>query len=76
MMEKKLDSAKSEFQQARFSDEYDYIIDSNGNRVEYDDPRIVYIEPHPTDIYAKKLVEHYYELCGKANSKTRLNWKT
>ena len=65
MIEENLESPKSSFHKARFSNNYEYIIDSNGNKVEYDDPRIVYVEPHATDPYAKKLVEHFYKINGK-----------
>jgi predicted nucleotide-binding protein (sugar kinase/HSP70/actin superfamily) len=41
---------------AYFSKNYESIIDSNGNEVNYDDPRVVYIYPLPINIYAKKLI--------------------
>ena len=33
---------------ARFSDDFQYIIDSDGNKVELDDPRIVHVNPSKT----------------------------
>ncbi|GAI94888.1 unnamed protein product, partial [marine sediment metagenome] len=47
--------------QARFSKDRSFIIDSDGNRVEYDDPRIVVVEPSSRNFYGKKLVEHFYK---------------
>ena len=58
-------SSKTGFQQARFADNYEYIIDSQGKRVEFNDPRIVYIEPNATNNYAKRLTENFYKTRGR-----------
>ena len=68
IIEKKLelrDASMSEFQQARFADNYENIIDSKGKIVEFHDPRIVYIEPHPINHYARRLTENFYKSRGK-----------
>ena len=53
------------FKQAKFSDNYEYIIDSNGERVEFNDSRIVYIEPAPRNHYGARLLEMFYIKRGK-----------
>ena len=58
-------SSKAEFKQARFSANYEYIIDSNDNRVEYNDSRLVYIEPSVINHYGRRLVENFYNTQGK-----------
>jgi len=55
--------------QARYSDNYDYIIDSDGKRVELDDPRIVHIQPYPRNSYGKRLISGIY---SKFNQKVRI----
>ncbi|MFX1366157.1 MAG: hypothetical protein ACFFCE_18600 [Promethearchaeota archaeon] len=50
------DEEINKFKQARFSDDYSFIIDSNGDRVELDDPRIVYINPEARNSYGRRLV--------------------
>jgi predicted nucleotide-binding protein (sugar kinase/HSP70/actin superfamily) len=47
--------------EVRFSENYEYIIDSNGNRVEMDDPRIVFVEPAARSPYGKRLVIDLYK---------------
>ncbi len=59
----KLDSKG--FKQARFSENYEYILDSNSKIVEFDDPRIVYIEPAPRNHYGIRLIENFYKINGK-----------
>ncbi|MFX1327230.1 MAG: hypothetical protein ACFE91_03675 [Promethearchaeota archaeon] len=44
----------------QFSENYDYIIDSKGNRVDYDDPRIVFVEPAARNPYGARLVIDLY----------------
>ena len=53
------------FKQAKFSDNYEYIIDSNGERVEFNDSRIVYIEPAARNRYGARLLERIYIEHGK-----------
>ncbi len=62
---KKENSNKTNFNRARFSDNYKYIIDSSGKRVEFNDPRIVYVEPAARNYYGKRLIENYYKVHGK-----------
>ena len=45
----------------RFSENYEYIIDSKGKRVEFDDPRIVFVEPAARNPYGKRLVIDLYK---------------
>ncbi|MFX1426270.1 MAG: hypothetical protein ACFFBE_07445 [Promethearchaeota archaeon] len=45
----------------RFSKNYEYIIDSEGNRVDFDDPRIVFVEPAARNPYGKRLVIDLYK---------------
>jgi len=59
------DTCQTEFQQARFADNYEYIIDSKGKRVDFNDPRIVYIEPSAINHYARRLTENLYKTRGK-----------
>jgi predicted nucleotide-binding protein (sugar kinase/HSP70/actin superfamily) len=66
--EKKLESknsSKIEYKQTRFSDNYEYIVDSSGQKVEYNDSRLVYIEPSAIDPYGKRLIENFYKTRGK-----------
>jgi len=58
-------SSKMGFQQAKFADNYEYIIDSKGKRVEFNDPRIVYVEPNAMNRYARRLTENLYKTRGK-----------
>lgn len=44
-----------------FSKNYEYIIDNKGKRVEFDDPRIVFVEPCPRNPYGKRLVIDLYK---------------
>ncbi|MHA1147409.1 MAG: hypothetical protein ACTSR8_04125 [Promethearchaeota archaeon] len=52
--------AEEIIQQARFSENYSYIIDSDGNRVELDDERIVHIQPFTRNPYAARLISAFY----------------
>ncbi|MHA2130110.1 MAG: hypothetical protein ACW99L_09065, partial [Promethearchaeota archaeon] len=45
----------------RFSENYEYIIDNQGNRVDFDDPRIVFVEPAARNPYGKRLVIDLYK---------------
>ncbi|MFW9873764.1 MAG: hypothetical protein ACFFG0_11720 [Candidatus Thorarchaeota archaeon] len=45
----------------RFSKNYEYIIDSEGNRIDFDDPRIVFVEPAARNPYGKRLVIDLYK---------------
>ncbi|MFX1387015.1 MAG: hypothetical protein ACFE9M_07355 [Promethearchaeota archaeon] len=45
----------------RFSENYDYIIDSEGNQVLLDDPRIVHVLPEARNKYGIRLVKNLYE---------------
>ncbi|MHA2039742.1 MAG: hypothetical protein ACW98X_25280 [Promethearchaeota archaeon] len=50
----------------RFSKNYENFIDNKGNRVEFDDPRIVFVEPAARNPYGKRLVVDLY----KQNNRT------
>ena len=47
--------------QARFSENYKYIIDSDGQNIEFDDPRIVYVDPEPRNQYGRRLVKNLFK---------------
>ena len=49
---------------AQFSEKFDHLIDSNGNRVEYDDPRVVHVFPIDISITIKRLMEKIYAKRG------------
>jgi predicted nucleotide-binding protein (sugar kinase/HSP70/actin superfamily) len=59
--------------QARFSDNHKYIIDSEGQEVEFNDPRVVYVNPEPRNSYGRKLVINLFE---KYNRKIRISAET
>ena len=67
------DSEKEKVRQAQFSEDYKFIIDSDGKKVEYDDPRIVYVNPEPRNPYGKQLVINLY---AKYNRKIRISDET
>jgi hypothetical protein len=48
----------NEVNQARVYD--GYILDSDGHRVDFNDPRIVYVLPEPRNSYGRRLVEDLY----------------
>ena len=49
---------------ARLSDDYKYIIDSRGNRLNYDDPNVVHVWPVEANPYVTKMAGHYYTKRG------------
>ncbi|MFX1575461.1 MAG: hypothetical protein ACFFB0_22220 [Promethearchaeota archaeon] len=51
----------SEAGEIGFSNDYEYIIDNKGNRVDFDDPRIVFVEPAARNPYGKRLVIDLYK---------------
>jgi predicted CoA-substrate-specific enzyme activase len=51
--------------QARLSDELDCIVDSENQRTEFDDPRIVHILTIDQSPIAKRLMKKVYELSGR-----------
>ena len=51
--------------QARISDDYKHIIDSDDQKVEFDDPRIVYVNPEPRNPYGRRLVINLFEKYGR-----------
>jgi len=60
-------------QQARFSEDYKYIIDSDGQRVEYGDPRVVHVWPIDFNPYMARLMKNTYQRMGW---KSRVTGKT
>ncbi|MDX1797228.1 MAG: hypothetical protein R3255_01150 [Candidatus Lokiarchaeia archaeon] len=59
--------------QARFSDDHKHIIDSDGQEVGFDDPRVVYVNPEPRNSYGRQLVINLFE---KYNRKIRISTET
>jgi predicted nucleotide-binding protein (sugar kinase/HSP70/actin superfamily) len=59
--------------QARFSDNHKYIIDSEGQEIEFHDPRVVYVNPEPRNSYGRQLVTNLFE---KYNRKIRISAET
>lgn len=59
--------------QARFSKDFKYILDSDGQKVEYDDPRIVFVNTCARNPYGKRLVIDLYE---KYNRRIRISEDT
>ena len=59
--------------QARFSEDHKYIIDSDGNRIEFENPRLVYVNPEPRNSYGSRLVVDLFE---KYNRKIRISQET
>ena len=59
--------------QARFSEDHKHIIDSNGQEVGFDDPRVVYVNPEPRNSYGRQLVINLFE---KYNRKIRISTET
>ncbi|MHA1884858.1 MAG: hypothetical protein ACW96S_07395 [Promethearchaeota archaeon] len=57
----------------RFSNNYEYILDNEGNRVELDDPRIVFVEPAARSPYGKRLVVDLYK---QHNRRIRISEET
>lgn len=53
-------SPQEKVTQARFSKDGKYIVDSYGNQVNYEDKRIVFVQPAARDPYGKRLVEKLY----------------
>jgi len=53
----------NEVNQARVYD--GYILDSDGHKVDFSDPRIVYVLPEPRNPYGRRLVKDLYALHNK-----------
>ena len=66
---KKLSDVRSGVTLARLSDGCDHIIDSDGNAVAYDDPRVVHVLTDITNPMTARLVQAVYD---KADRKCRL----
>jgi predicted CoA-substrate-specific enzyme activase len=49
---------------ARLSDALDFIVDAEGRRVEYNDPRVVHVWTTPHSPHALRLIEQVYENRG------------
>jgi predicted nucleotide-binding protein (sugar kinase/HSP70/actin superfamily) len=61
------------FKQAQFSHDFKFIIDSDGQKVELDDPRIVFVNICARNPYGKRLVIDMYE---KHNRRLRISEDT
>ena len=59
--------------QSRLSDDYTFAIDSDGNRVELDDPRVVHVWPIGTNTYISRLIGAFFK---KRGWKFRINGTT
>jgi len=59
--------------QIRFSKKFDYIIDGDNQRVEFSDPRIVFVNPEPRNDYGRLLVVDLYK---KHNRNIRISKET
>ncbi|NVM56222.1 MAG: hypothetical protein HWN66_21175, partial [Candidatus Helarchaeota archaeon] len=71
---KDLEESKiSRIRQARFSEDYKYIIDSDGQKIEFDDPRIVFVDPEPRNPYGRRLVINLFK---KYNRNIRVSKET
>ncbi|MFX0037079.1 MAG: hypothetical protein ACFE9I_15720 [Candidatus Hermodarchaeota archaeon] len=46
---------------AQFSKDFSYIIDSDNQKVDFDDSRIVYVSPEPRNPYGRELVINLYK---------------
>jgi len=46
---------------ARFSEDHKYIIDSDDQKIEFSDPRIVYVDPEPRNPYGRRLVINLFK---------------
>ncbi|MDY6842611.1 MAG: hypothetical protein SVW57_00780 [Thermodesulfobacteriota bacterium] len=55
----------TEVQLARLADNLEYIIDSDGQRVEFDDPRVIHIQGGNNSPYSIRLVENLYKRSGR-----------
>ncbi|HEC39753.1 hypothetical protein LCGC14_0320650 [marine sediment metagenome] len=58
------DQAKN-VQSARFSEDFQYIIDSDGQKVELDDPRIAYVSPAANNSYGRLIIQNLYHFNGQ-----------
>jgi predicted nucleotide-binding protein (sugar kinase/HSP70/actin superfamily) len=59
--------------QARFSDNHKYIVDSDGQDIEFDDPRVVFVNPEPRNSYGRRLVMNLFK---KYNRNIRISAET
>jgi predicted nucleotide-binding protein (sugar kinase/HSP70/actin superfamily) len=64
---------KQKIKQARFSKDFKYILDSDSQKVELDDPRIVFVNTCARNTYGKRLVIDLYE---KYNRRIRISEDT
>ncbi|MGB9498283.1 MAG: acyl-CoA dehydratase activase [Dissulfuribacterales bacterium] len=53
------------FSSARISDDGSYIIDSDGNRVDFSDPRVVFINSRPKNRFESQILKAIYEKRGR-----------
>ncbi len=73
MLEKVVKKKELKDYQCRFSEDFKYIIDSDGNQVFLNDSRIVHVLPEARDPYGSRLVQNLYE---KHNINLRIAPKT
>jgi len=68
-----IDDQDKKVQPARFSEDFEYIIDSEGQVVELNDPRIVHVIPEAKNPYGRRIIQNIYQFNGK---KVRLSRET
>jgi predicted nucleotide-binding protein (sugar kinase/HSP70/actin superfamily) len=64
---------KKEVMQAYFSEDLKFIIDSEGQKIDFEDPRIVYVDPEPRNPYGRRLVINLFK---KNNRNIRISKET
>lgn len=71
---KNLESSKKKaVKQARFSEDHKFIIDSDGQKIDFKNPRIVYVDPEPRNPYGRRLVINLFK---KNNRNIRISKET
>ncbi len=66
-------SKKKAVKQARFSEDHKFIIDSDGQKIDFKNPRIVYVDPEPRNPYGRRLVINLFK---KNNRNIRISKET
>ncbi len=64
---------KYKVKQARFSDDSQHLIDSDGQLIDFNNPRIVYVDPEPRNSYGRRLVTNLFR---KYNRNIRISEET
>ncbi len=64
---------KKAVKQTRFSEDLKFIIDSDGQKIDFKDSRIVYVDPEPRNPYGRRLVINLFK---KNNRNIRISKET